>query len=60
MRKYEDCNWCQSVIEMKKEREAREGKCICQLCHLDLTYRCSACWEMHDEEHLENGDYNES
>ncbi len=49
MREYEDCGWCQSVIDLKKEREKDRGKSICD-CGFDLTYRCSACWELHYEE----------
>lgn len=52
MRKYEDCSWCQSVIELKKEREKTRGKVICE-CGEDLTYRCSACWEQHNEDHAD-------
>ena len=50
MRKYKACNWCVSVVDLKLQRIAEEGRFWCADCLTDLSLRCSACVEEHREE----------
>ncbi len=53
MREYEACNWCQIIIFEKKAEIRRYGANICS-CGEDLSMRCSACIEQHNEECPDN------